>query len=72
MPTPIVPVILGESESALAAAMQLEDQGFMVPAIRYPTVPRGTARLRISHSAAHDPETVLLLMQALKSVTKGR
>ena len=72
LPTPIVPLILGDTDSALAAANQLEEQGFLVPAIRYPTVPRGTARLRISHSAAHDSETVLLLMQALKSVTKGR
>lgn len=67
-PTPIVPVILGENESALAAAHRLEELGFLVPAIRYPTVPRGTARLRISHSAAHETETVLLLKQALEAL----
>ncbi len=70
LPTPIVPVIFGGNESALAAAHQLEDLGFLVPAIRYPTVPRGKARLRISHSAAQDPESVLLLKQALESLTK--
>jgi len=69
LPTPIVPVIFGENEAAVAAAQQLEDLGFLVPAIRYPTVPRGTARLRISHSAAQAPESVLLLKQALESLT---
>lgn len=66
LPTPIVPMILGENDSALAAADRLEELGFLVPAIRFPTVPRGTARLRISHSAAHDRETVLQLKQALE------
>jgi len=56
--TPIIPKILGSNEAALAASTTLEDAGFLVPAIRYPTVPRGTARLRISVSAAHDPEAV--------------
>lgn len=67
-PTPIVPMILGENESALAAARHLEEHGFLVPAIRFPTVPRGTARLRISHSAAHDPETVVHLGEVLKAM----
>jgi 8-amino-7-oxononanoate synthase len=67
LPTPIVPMILGENDSALAVAHRLEELGFLVPAIRFPTVPRGTARLRISHSAAHDQETVLLLKQALEA-----
>lgn len=56
--TPIIPKILGTNEAALAAATALEDAGFLVPAIRYPTVPRGTARLRISLSAAHGTEAV--------------
>jgi 7-keto-8-aminopelargonate synthetase-like enzyme len=59
--TPIVPKLLGSNEAALAAASDLEQAGFLVPAIRYPTVPRGTARLRVSLSAAHPPEAVLLL-----------
>lgn len=56
--SPIIPKILGDNEAALAAAKQLEDAGFLVPAIRFPTVPRGTARLRISVSAGHPPEVV--------------
>jgi len=57
-PTPIIPKVLGSNEAALAAAARLADAGFMVPAIRFPTVPRGTARLRISLSAAHPAEAV--------------
>ncbi len=63
--TPIIPKLLGTNEAALAAATSLEQAGFLVPAIRYPTVPRGTARLRISVSAAHPPEAVALLAAVL-------
>ena len=59
--TPIIPKVLGSNEAALAAAADLEQASFLVPAIRYPTVPRGTARLRISVSAAHSDETILRL-----------
>lgn len=65
-PTPIIPRILGSNEAALAASAALAEAGFMVPAIRYPTVPRGTARLRISLSAAHPAEAVAALKNALK------
>lgn len=57
-PTPIVPRILGSNEAAMAASRALADAGFLVPAIRFPTVPRGTARLRISVTAAHPPAAV--------------
>jgi 8-amino-7-oxononanoate synthase len=63
--TPIIPKILGTNDAALAAARGLEDAGFLVPAIRYPTVPRGSARLRISLSAAHSAETVEALATQL-------
>lgn len=56
--TPIIPKILGSNEAALSAATTLELAGFLVPAIRYPTVPRSTARLRISLSAAHSTQTI--------------
>ncbi len=64
-PTPIIPRILGSNEATLTASAALADDGFLVPAIRFPTVPRGTARLRISLSAAHPPEAVSLLKIAL-------
>ena len=57
-PSAIVPVILGSEERALAEASRLVESGFFVPAIRYPTVPRNTARLRITLSAAHTPEQI--------------
>jgi 7-keto-8-aminopelargonate synthetase-like enzyme len=60
-PSPIVPVILGDNDRALQAAGLLEERGYLVPAIRFPTVPRGTARLRVSISATHDPHTVATL-----------
>ena len=64
-PTPIRPIVLGSNAAALEAAQALEINGFLVPAIRYPTVPRGTARLRISLSAAHPPTAIHRLAQAL-------
>src|SRR5262245_59108457 len=51
--SPIVPLIVGEAEAALAASRSLEAEGFLVTAIRPPTVPAGTARLRFTFTAAH-------------------
>ena len=68
-PSPVIPRILGESAAALAASRQMEDRGFLVPAIRYPTVPRGTARLRISLSAVHPAEIVAGLRKELADLT---
>jgi 7-keto-8-aminopelargonate synthetase-like enzyme len=64
-PTAIIPRLFGSNEAALAASAALADQGFMVPAIRFPTVPRGTARLRVSLSAAHPPQAVETLAAAI-------
>lgn len=61
--TPIIPRILGSNSAALAASLALEEAGFLVPAIRYPTVPRGSARLRISLSAAHPEAAIEELMR---------
>jgi 8-amino-7-oxononanoate synthase len=51
--SPIVPVILGEPDTAIAASRMLEKEGFLAVAIRPPTVPAGTARLRLAFTAAH-------------------
>ncbi|HEY4748310.1 MAG TPA: aminotransferase class I/II-fold pyridoxal phosphate-dependent enzyme [Steroidobacteraceae bacterium] len=51
--SPIVPIIVGSAAAALAASRRLEDEGFLAVAIRPPTVPEGTARLRLAFTAAH-------------------
>ena len=61
----IVPVIIGSEETALAAAQWLGESGFFVSAIRYPTVAKGAARLRVTLSAAHTPEQIASLCDAL-------
>ncbi|HZQ72945.1 MAG TPA: 8-amino-7-oxononanoate synthase [Burkholderiales bacterium] len=61
----IQPVLLGSNERALRASEMLRERGVVVTAIRPPTVPEGTARLRISLSAAHEEEDVRQLLDAL-------
>ena len=68
-PSPIVPVVLGEESAALAASARLLEQGLWVPAIRPPTVPAGTARLRVTLSAAHTDEDVARLRAALAELS---
>ncbi|HEY6416294.1 MAG TPA: aminotransferase class I/II-fold pyridoxal phosphate-dependent enzyme, partial [Acidimicrobiales bacterium] len=67
-PTPIVPVVLGDEAVALLAADELLDRGLLVPAIRPPTVPPGTSRLRVALSAAHDDAQLDRLSAALRSL----
>ncbi len=64
-PSPIVPVVIGAEAAALQAAAGLLERGILVPAIRPPTVPAGTSRLRVSLSAAHRDEEVRCLAAAL-------
>jgi 8-amino-7-oxononanoate synthase len=63
--TPIQPLIIGRNEDALQISSELAEQGLWVPAIRPPTVPAGTARLRITLSAAHTAQQVGQLTAAL-------
>jgi 8-amino-7-oxononanoate synthase len=70
-PSPIVPVVLGDEQRALAAAASLLDRGFLVPAIRPPTVAPGTSRLRVALSAAHTTEQVAALAAALDEIVNG-
>jgi 8-amino-7-oxononanoate synthase len=69
--TPIQPFVLGANERALDAAEKLRELGILVPAIRPPTVPEGTARLRISLSAAHSVQDVTRLAAALREACTG-
>ncbi len=64
---PIVPVVLGEPDKALSLSSSLLERGCLVPAIRPPTVPEGTARLRISLTAAHTSDDLAHLIAALTS-----
>jgi 8-amino-7-oxononanoate synthase len=69
--TPIQPLVLGGNDRAVAAAAKLRELGIVVPAIRPPTVPEGTARLRVSLSAAHSEQDVARLAAALREVSTG-
>jgi 8-amino-7-oxononanoate synthase len=63
--TPIPPLLIGADQQALALSQQLREQGFLVIAIRPPTVPEGQARLRVTLSAAHEENDVDALLVAL-------
>ncbi len=64
--TTIVPVVVGDAQRALAISKALESKGFLVTAIRPPTVPAGTSRLRVTLSAAHEESQVDGLIAALR------
>ena len=66
--TPIQPLVLGSNAAALSASKQLDDAGYWIPAIRPPTVPEGSARLRITFSANHSIESVRQLMAELQKI----
>jgi 8-amino-7-oxononanoate synthase len=68
----IVPVIVGEAEAALAASEMLENEGFLVVAIRPPTVPPGTARLRFAFTALHPESEIERLAGIVRTRVIGR
>jgi 8-amino-7-oxononanoate synthase len=67
---PIFPIVLGDDGRALAVTAALRDRGFFIPAIRPPTVPLGTARLRLTLSAGHQADDLERLMAALIESTR--
>ena len=70
--SPIVPVVIGDAAAALDAQQILEAEGFLVVAIRPPTVPTGTARLRIAFTALHSDEAVARLADIVGTRILGR
>ena len=68
--TPIQPLLVGESSTAVAMSRALEARGILISAIRPPTVPEGSARLRITFSAQHTEQHVDRLLDALDAVRK--
>jgi glycine C-acetyltransferase/8-amino-7-oxononanoate synthase len=71
LPSPIIPLIIGNENAALEAAKQLQQDRFLVPAIRFPSVSRGSARLRLTLSARHSSEQVVTLISSLQRVFPG-
>jgi 8-amino-7-oxononanoate synthase len=69
--TPIQPIVLGSAARALAASDALWEQGIWVTAIRPPTVPEGSARLRVTFSASHTESEVTRLVETLAAVQKS-
>jgi 8-amino-7-oxononanoate synthase len=65
--SPIVPIVVGSADAALAASQLLADEGFLVIAIRPPTVPAGTARLRLTFSAQHPDAEIGRLAELVRS-----
>ena len=72
IPSAIIPLIIGEESAAVAASATLREQGLFVPAIRYPTVARGAARLRITLTTAHTAQDVSKLAQALSQIVNRK
>jgi len=66
----IIPVLIGDEAAAVAASAKLREQGIFVPAIRYPTVARGAARLRVTVTATHTPDDISQLVAALQSINR--
>jgi 8-amino-7-oxononanoate synthase len=69
--TAVQPLIIGANDATLAIAATLDRAGLWVPAIRPPTVPAGTSRLRISLSAAHSQADLDYLEAGLQQVSEG-
>ena len=67
----IVPIVVGEAQAALDASRLLEEAGFLVVAIRPPTVPEGTARLRLTFSALHANNDVMRLPEIVRTRVLG-
>jgi len=70
-PTPILPVVVGDAARAVALSEGLLERGVLAPAIRPPTVPEGTSRLRLTVMATHTPQNIDRALDALKACERG-
>jgi len=68
LPRAIIPLLVGDETKAVHLSGRLRQQGIFIPAIRYPTVPRGSARLRLTLTAAHSSNDVQTLLEALSAL----
>ena len=66
--SPIVPIVFGDEKKTLESAQFLLEKGFLIPAVRYPTVPKGKARLRITVSAVHQEHEINQLINVVKAL----
>lgn len=69
--TPIQPILVGSSDEAIRLSGYLENNGFFAPAVRPPTVPRGSARLRITLSSLHEPSEIKRLVSLIAAGAHG-
>jgi len=71
LPSAIIPILIGDEREAVSTATRLRDQDIFLPAVRYPAVPRGQARLRLTVTAAHTPADIATLTNALKAIRQA-
>jgi 7-keto-8-aminopelargonate synthetase-like enzyme len=65
--SPVIPIVIGEEAAAVERSQKLFEQGVFVPAIRYPTVPKGKARLRVTVTAGHSREDIQFFLRAMSA-----
>ncbi len=70
--SPIIPIVVGDERAAVELSRQLYDRGIFVPAIRYPTVPKGKARLRVTVTAGHAGDEMGRFLEVFASASRGR
>lgn len=70
-PSAIIPIVIGDEAKAVSAAAALRDIGILIPAIRYPSVARGSARLRLTVTASHTAADIAQVAAALRSLKIG-
>jgi 7-keto-8-aminopelargonate synthetase-like enzyme len=68
--SPIIPLIIGSETAAMEMSQRLSERGIFVPAIRFPTVPKGKARLRVTVTAGHTAEDIQTFLKELDDISR--